>query len=148
MKLTELLKNKQSAETFKIDVNSTAKEAVELFTKHRVGSLVVTDGSSKLQGIVTERDVLYKCDGHPETMKIADIMTHKEDLIIATKDENLSYAMDVMINKRVRHLPIIDDGKLLGILSIGDVLKQVLEQSETEVKELREYIQDPYGINI
>ena len=148
MKLTELLKNKQSSETFKIDINSTAKEAVKLFSECRVGSLVVTDGSSKLQGIVTERDVLYKCDGHPETMKIADIMTNKEDLIIATKDENLSYAMDVMINKRVRHLPIIDDGKLLGMLSIGDILKQVLEQSESEVKELREYIKNPYGINI
>ena len=148
MKLTELLKKKQSNETFKIDVNSTAKEAVKLFSEYRVGSLVVTEGSSKLQGIVTERDVLYKCEGQPETMKIADIMTHKEDLIIATKDENLSYAMDVMINKRVRHLPIIDDGKLLGMLSIGDILKQVLEQSESEVKELREYIKNPYGINI
>lgn len=148
MKLTELLKKKQSTETFKIDVNGTAKEAVELFGKYRVGSLVVTDGGSQLQGIVTERDVLYKCDGHPETMKIKDIMTPKEDLIIATKDERLSYAMDVMINKRVRHLPVVEDGKLIGILSIGDVLKQVLEQSETEVKELREYIKNPYGINI
>jgi CBS domain-containing protein len=56
--------------------------------------------------------------------------------------------MDVMINKRVRHLPVVVDGKMLGVVSIGDVLKQVLEQSEKEVKVLREYIQNPYGINL
>lgn len=147
MKLTELLKKKQNTETYKIDLNSTAKDAAELFKKNRVGSLIVTDDKHALRGIVTERDVLYKCEGHPESMKIADIMTPKEDLIIATEDQNLTYAMDVMINKRVRHLPVIEDGKLLGVISIGDVLKQVLEQSETEVKVLREYIKNPYGIN-
>ncbi|MCD6116798.1 CBS domain-containing protein [bacterium] len=151
MKLTELLKKKQNTEVYKINMNKTVRDAVEMFNKLRIGSLVVEDDNSKLQGIVTERDVLYKCDsydGNPKDMKISDIMTPKEELFIATKDERLNYAMRVMTNKRVRHLPVIDEDQLLGILSIGDILKEVLEESEAEVKVLREYIKNPYGINI
>ena len=153
MKLIELLEKKQNTEIYKINMNKTVRDAIEMFNKLRIGSLIVEDNNSKLQGIVTERDVLYKCDsydGNPKDMKISDIMTPKEELFIATKDERLNYAMRVMTNKRVRHLPIIDEDedRLLGILSIGDILKEVFEESEAEVKVLREYIKNPYGINI
>jgi len=69
-------------------------------------------------------------------------------LIIGTVDDTISYAMKVMTNHRIRHLPIVNKEKVIGLLSIGDIIKTVLEQSESEVKLLREYITNPYGINL
>ncbi|MEA2096845.1 MAG: CBS domain-containing protein [Candidatus Cloacimonadota bacterium] len=150
MKLSKLLE-KKSGKIVTINSNKTVSDAIKLLNKHNFGSLLVMNENRKLEGIITERDILFKCsddrkDNHK--IKIADIMTSKENLIIGTADDTLSYAMKVMINKRIRHLPIIDKENVIGLLSIGDVLKEVLDQSETEVKLLREYITNPYGINI
>jgi len=150
MKLSKLLENKTN-EIIKIDSGKTVFEAIKLLNEHKIGSLLVMDENKKLAGIITERDILFKCldkgkDNHKT--KISEIMTSKENLIIGTVDDTLSYAMKVMINKKIRHLPIVDKEKLIGLLSIGDVLKEVLDQSESEVKLLRDYISNPYGINM
>ncbi len=150
MKLKELLEHK-SKEIIKIDSRKTVSEAIKLLNKHKIGSLLVMSENKKLEGIITERDILFKCldngkDNHK--IKISEVMTSQENLIIGTADDTLSYAMRVMINKKIRHLPIIDKENLIGLVSIGDVMKEVLEQSEAEVKLLREYITNPYGINL
>jgi len=150
MKLSSLLKNK-SSDIFKIDSQKSVFEAVQMLNKHKIGSLLVMNDEKKLEGIVTERDILFKClnnDADSKSIKVFDIMTPKENLIIGTVDDTLSYAMKVMINKRIRHLPIVDKEHVLGLLSIGDVLKEILDQSESEVRMLREYITNPYGINL
>ena len=150
MKLSKLLE-KKSNEIIKIDSQKTVSEAIKLLNSHKIGSLLVMGENKKLQGIITERDILYKCsnnDMNDKDIKVADIMTSQENLIIGTTDDTLSYAMRVMINKKIRHLPIVDKNKVIGLLSIGDLLKEVLDQSETEVKLLREYITNPYGINL
>lgn len=150
MKLSKLLE-KKSGDIVTIDSNKTIADAIELLIKHNFGCLLVTDKKKKLEGIITERDILFKCshDGiDKHKLKIADVMTAKENLIVGTADDTLSYAMKVMINHRVRHLPLIDDTKLIGLLSIGDILKEVLDQSESEVKLLKNFITNPYGINI
>ncbi|MEA2104536.1 MAG: CBS domain-containing protein [Candidatus Cloacimonadota bacterium] len=150
MKLSKLLE-KKSNKIVKIDSGKTVFEAIQLLNENKIGSLLVMSENKKLEGIITERDILFKClnnehDNHK--IKVAEVMTSNENLIIGTADDTLSYAMRVMINKRIRHLPIVDKENVIGLLSIGDVLKEVLDQSETEVKLLREYITNPYGINL
>ncbi len=150
MKLEKLLENK-SNEIIKIDSAKTVYEAIHLLNKHKIGALLVMSVNKTLEGIITERDILFKClesekDNH-ET-KISEVMTPKEKLIIGTIEDTLSYAMRVMVNKKIRHLPIVDNKNVIGMISIGDLIKEILEQSETEVKLLREYVKNPYGINL
>ncbi len=150
MKLSSLLNNK-SSNIFKIDSQQTVFEAIQMLNAKEIGSLLVMNEDKKLEGIITERDILTKClsqEKNNKDTKISEIMTSKDKLIIGTAEDTLSYAMKVMINKRIRHLPIVDHEKVIGLLSIGDILKEVLDQSETEVKMLREYISNPYGINL
>ncbi|MEA3499480.1 MAG: CBS domain-containing protein [Candidatus Marinimicrobia bacterium] len=150
MKLSKLLENKTN-EIIKIDSNKSVFEAIQLLNKHKIGSLLVMNENKKLEGIITERDILFKClenERDNYKTKIAEVMTSKEKLIIGTADDKLSYAMRVMVSKKVRHLPIVDNENVIGLLSIGDILKEVLDQSETEVKLLREYVKNPYGINL
>jgi CBS domain-containing protein len=150
MKLINLL-NTKSGEIFKINSKQSVYEAIQVLNEKKIGSLLVMDDDKKLAGIITERDILTKClnpEKNNKDVKISEIMTTKDHLIIGTGDDTISYAMKVMINKRIRHLPIVDHEKVVGILSIGDILKKVLEESETEVKTLREYITNPYGINL
>ena len=150
MRLSKLLEKKTN-KIIKIDSSKSVFEAIQLLNKHKIGSLLVMDKNKKLEGIITERDILFKClenerDNHKA--KISGIMTSKENLIIGTAADTLSYAMRVMVSKKIRHLPIIDKENVIGILSIGDILKEVLDQSESEVKLLREYVKNPYGINL
>ncbi len=150
MKLSKLLEKKTN-EIIKIDSGKTVFEAIKLLNEHKIGSLLVMDKNKKLAGIITERDILFKClssEDDKHEIKISEVMTSKENLIIGTVDDTLSYAMKVMITKKIRHLPIVDQEKLIGLVSIGDVVKGILDQSELEVKLLRNYISNPYGINI
>src|SRR6056297_2071674 len=131
MKLGKLLKQKENI-LYKIDADKSVFDAVALLNNHKIGSLLVMNSDKKLEGILTERDILYKClnstKNNKET-KVADIMTPKEKLIIGTVDDTISYAMKVMTNHRIRHLPIVNKEKVIGLLSIGDIIKTVLEQS-------------------
>lgn len=79
---------------------------------------------------------------------VSEVMTPRDKLIIGTAKDTVSYVMHVMTNKKIRHLPIYDNESIVGIISIGDVIKTIMDQSEEEVKLLKEHIKNPYGINI
>jgi len=149
MDLIKIFEMKDNNEIIKIDHNKNVRNVIEMLNEYRIGSLlVVKDG--KLDGIVTERDVLYKCLNNQkkdETL-VSAIMTSKEDLIIATKSDSITYAMKTMLNNKIRHLPVIEDDKVLGIISMKDILQIILQESEKEVKLLREHIKNPYGVNL
>ncbi len=150
MKVSNIL-DKKGRKIFTINANSTVLDAVKILFDNKIGSLIVVNDDDDLEGIVSERDVLYKC----YTLKlqicdkqIKEIMTPKNDLIIGKIDDDATYLMNVMTEKRIRHIPILDKDTIVGIVSIGDVLKNVLESSETEAKLLREHIQNPFGVHI
>ncbi len=151
MKLKELLEKKSNI-IYKIEEDKVVVDAIQLFNEHLIGSLLVIDSKHNLIGIITEKDILYKCherDIHDNrNTKVSEIMTSLDKLIIGAGDDTILYAMKVMTNKRIRHLPIMDKDDLLGVLSIGDIIKTIMEQSESEVKLLREYVRNPYGINL
>lgn len=149
MKLSEILKEKKSG-VITISGTSSVGEAVEMLNGRKIGALIVDNGKGEVTGILTERDILskaYPCSKESMSIKVASLMTPRDELIIGLADDTVSYAMNIMTEKRIRHIPVFDKDRLAGIISIGDLIKAVMDQSETEVRLLREYITNPYGIN-
>ncbi len=150
MTIADILKQKNS-EIFSIQSTSKLCDAIEELNRKNVGALLVKDKNGDVAGIITERDILTKaCPKHLGTDEttVSEVMTALEKLIIGTASDTVDYVMHVMTNKKIRHLPIYDGKKLVGIISIGDVIKTLMDQSEEEVKLLKEHIKNPYGINI
>ena len=115
--------------------------ASQLLVKHNIGALVVADSGGNPIGILSERDIVRKlaaAKADVVTLHVADAMT--EDVLIALPEDDLSYISNVMTDRRVRHLPIMDEHKLVGIISIGDVVKAQLDYFESEAHMLRQYI--------
>ncbi len=104
----------------------------------RIGALVVLDGA-KLAGIISERDVVHAFAAHrAETseIKVADVMTR--DVITCRPEDSLTRVLGVMTRHRVRHLPVLEGGRVTGLISIGDAVKHRLDELETEAAVLRD----------
>jgi CBS domain-containing protein len=118
----------------------TIAEAVDEMNRHRVGSVVVTEGN-RLAGIFTERDVLRRVVGaglDPRIMRVADVMT--KDLITVYPETSIEEAMVLFTEKRVRHLPVISNGELVGLISIGDISRWITDAHRAEAEHLKNYI--------
>ncbi len=120
--------------------HATVLEAMRLLMHHRIGGVVVVRDDAPV-GILTERDVLRLGAEDPDqlaTLTVESAMTR--DLITGRPEEGLHRVMEVMTDKRIRHLPIVVDGKLAGIVSIGDVVNAARHAAESENQQLRAYI--------
>ncbi len=119
----------------------TIAEAVELLVHHKIGALVVVDKSVHVVGIVSERDVV-RCVARGSADALAQsvefLMTRP--VMTCTEDETINEVMTRMTRGRFRHLPVVANGRLTGIVSIGDVVKARIEQVEREADEMRAYI--------
>lgn len=143
MNVGEILRMKGS-KVITIGSAASLHAAVELLASAGVGAALVVDGE-KIAGILTERDVLREIARHFDGMEgrtVADIMT--TDLIIGLPGDSLDYVMDLMTTRRIRHLPIMDGGRLAGLVSIGDVVKARSHAAEIEVRHLTDYITGKY----
>ena len=141
MQVRDILQSKGTTVTT-IGPEATIHEAMKTLVQHRIGSLVVSDEGGKIVGIITERDILRECAEHSERVKntqVREVMT--TNLIIGLPDDEISYVMGIMTHNRIRHLPIIANEKLEGLISIGDVVKAQLEETEFENRYLKDYIQ-------
>lgn len=135
-----------------IIMDKSVFDAISMLHELKIGSLLVINSSEEVIGIVSEKDILYKCynsDIPLKEQRIEKLMTSRDDLIIGKIDDDSQYLRNVMTEKRIRHIPIIEEpDKLVGIISIGDVIKAELESTESETKLLREHIKNPFGIHI
>ena len=125
-----------------IPPDATVHGAMQTMVTHHVGSLIVTDGQGKVVGIITERDILGECAVRSEqvqTTTVQQVMT--QNSIIGVLADEVSYVMGIMTQNRIRHLPILNGERLEGLISIGDVVKAQLAETEVENRYLREYIQ-------
>lgn len=130
---------------------SSVYETVKRLDETNAGAALVVNQQEQLVGIISERDILYKCykmgkalDG---TNLVKDLMTSADDLIVGKMDDDDSYLMKAMLDKHIRHIPILDGEEIVSIIAIEDVLRAVLESSESEAKLLREYIKNPFGVH-
>lgn len=118
----------------------TVTEAVKEMNKHRVGAILVMKGD-ELAGIFTERDVLTRVVApglDPRTTPVAQVMT--SDVLSIQPETTVQEVMDIFAEKRCRHLPVMDAGRLVGLISIGDVSRWVANQHRHEAESLRQYI--------
>lgn len=142
--VSTLLEEKSSS-VFTIAVDATVDAAVAEMNRHRIGSVLVRDVSEAIVGIFTERDILVRVVSaglDPKTTSVRDVMTAQFKSI--TSDTSIEDAMQLMTNKRVRHLPVLDGGELTGIVSIGDVTRWLLKVNEMEAENLRKYVFSEY----
>ncbi|XP_004293202.1 PREDICTED: CBS domain-containing protein CBSX3, mitochondrial [Fragaria vesca subsp. vesca] len=128
--------------------DDTVIDAVKNMAKNNIGSLVVLKPGEQqsIAGIITERDYLRKIvaqDRSPIYTRVREIMTNENKLITVTSDTNILQAMQLMTENQIRHVPVID-GKLVGMISIKDVVRAVVEQQSGELKQLNQYIRGDY----
>jgi CBS domain-containing protein len=125
-----------------IEPGATVREASRKLVKFNIGGLPVCDSDGELVGIITERDILrlVAADDCHDALerKVAAVMTRK--LITAVAADDIEKAMRIMTERRIRHLPIVEGKELVGILSIGDVVKSKLDESSAEIRYLRDYV--------
>jgi CBS domain-containing protein len=131
---------KKGYEVFSIAPEATVLEALELMAKHNIGALLVM-AEGEMQGIISERDCVRKVEimgKNVRDTKVADIMTG--DVVTVEASQPLEDCMALMIEKNFRHLPVCEGKQLLGILSVRDVLKEVIEVQQMMLHELERYI--------
>jgi len=119
----------------------TVQGVVNLLTQNRIGAVLVVDSKGSIAGIVSERDVVRALSEHGSAAmgkKAADIMTKKVKTCSPTDTE--AELMGLMTEHRIRHLPVVEGGKLAGMISIGDVVKLRIETVEREAEEMKSYI--------
>jgi CBS domain-containing protein len=123
------------------DPHRTLAETAELLTARNIGAVVVTDAQRRVLGIITERDIL-RAVGKGGAAALEDAVSDHMTASVVTTHENeyIHVAMEKMTIGRHRHLPVVDGESLIGIVSIGDVVKHRLEQIEQEHQAMREYI--------
>ncbi len=138
-RLSEILGDK-GGEVLKIEAGASVFEAVQMMVGANVGSLLVTDGG-EIVGIVTERDYLRRVTLEGRTDKetpVGEIMT--SPLIVVTPETSIDECMAVMTDRRIRHLPVVVGGEVVGVVSIGDVVKFKSKQQSFEIQYLTDYV--------
>jgi CBS domain-containing protein len=126
---------------YSISAESSVYEALEQLEDNNLGSLVVLEDNGKLDGIFTERDyarkVILKGRSSRET-HVRDIMT--EDPIFVTPDTKIDECMKLMTDKHIRHLPVMENGQLTGLISIGDLVKYIMDEKDYIIQNLEHFI--------
>jgi CBS domain-containing protein len=120
---------------------ATVIEVAKLLKSKRIGAVVVTDADGELCGIISERDLACGMADHGAellAMRVADVMTR--EISTCSPDDGIDRLMRQMTEGRFRHLPVVDEGRMIGIISIGDVVKHRLEELEHEAHMLQDYI--------
>jgi len=136
--------NEKSSSVYCVDVAETVAKAVGLMSRERIGSVMVIKNGQYV-GIFTERDVLNRVISaklNAEKTRVEKVMT--SDFISVQENSTLRQTMHIMTNKRVRHLPVFEEEKLVGMISIGDVTRKLLEINQNEAASLRQYLFTEY----
>jgi signal-transduction protein with cAMP-binding, CBS, and nucleotidyltransferase domain len=137
-RLAEILEEK-GGEVLEIDANASVLEAVQEMVGKNVGSLLVKD-AGEVVGIVTERDYLRRVtlEGRTEEAPVSEIMS--SPLVIATPETTIDECMALMTDRRIRHVPVVEHGSVIGLVSIGDLVKFKSKLQTFEIQFLNDYI--------
>jgi CBS domain-containing protein len=139
MRIADLLRHKGST-VATVSGDATVSELVTALAEHNVGALVVTDGDA-IAGIVSERDVVRRLNSLGSALlvvPVSDIMT--ASVVTCAPTDSVDSLAATMTERRIRHMPVVEDDRLVGIVSIGDVVKSRIEQLESDREQLQSYI--------
>jgi CBS domain-containing protein len=140
MKLVKHLLDVKGRNIISVDPGLSVLDAIKLMADKSVGALIVMQ-ADKLSGIVTERDYARKViikGRSSESTRVDEIMT--VDVLTTTSDQTVEYCMGVMSEGRFRHLPVVDDDTVVGIISIGDLVQAIIADQKEEIEHLEHYI--------
>jgi CBS domain-containing protein len=138
--VAQLLKTKPSVGVFTVAVEDSVYDAIKLMAEKQIGALVVTDGDS-IAGIVTERDYARKVvlmDRSSKATPVRDIMSKAVRFV--RPEQTTDECMALMTERRMRHLPVIEHDKLVGMVSIGDLVKNIIAEQQFTIQQLESYI--------
>lgn len=140
MILAEVLRGK-SHDIIKINASACVADAAAALMENRIGSLLVEDDSDNIVGILSERDIVGGMEPHGADLHdvpVSDLMT--VELIKCAPGDTVLEAMAMMTDRRVRHLPVYDGNELLGVISVGDLVKCRISEVQAEAEAMRQYI--------
>jgi CBS domain-containing protein len=141
MKTVKELLRVKGYQVWSIGPDATVYEALTLMAEKDVGALLVLDSAGQLVGILSERDYARKIVLKGKTSRetpVREIMTEK--VVWVRPDQTIEECMALMTNKHIRHLPVMEEGRLLGVISIGDVVKDIISEQEFVIAQLENYI--------
>jgi len=140
MKIGRLTRDRSSP-VLTCDVESTVSDAVTMLAEHRIGAMPVIENGT-LAGVFSERDVIYRLREHGPSvldMTVGEVMT--APAVTVGPETSVLAALSLMTKRRIRHLPVVENGAMVGLVSIGDLVKHRIDQIEAEADALRTYIQ-------
>ncbi|MEW5986850.1 MAG: CBS domain-containing protein [Chloroflexota bacterium] len=140
MKISRILATK-SREPITIGPQQTLKDVVDLLVEHRIGALPVVDPAGKLVGIISERDFIRQAavkGGQVFSLRVSEVMTR--EVVVGVPQDDAIVVAHTMTEKRFRHLPIVEKGRLVGIVSIGDILKAQRDEYQGALETLETHI--------
>jgi CBS domain-containing protein len=140
MRISDVIGTKANKDVITIAPDATVRDLLRLLADHNVGALIVSSDGSAVDGIVSERDVVRHLLGSDGILdgQVAAIMT--ADVATAEPDTSLDDMRTLMTARRIRHVPVVTDGRLTGIISIGDVVKAAMDQLQFERDQLDSYV--------
>lgn len=136
--------NRKGDQIYSVNPHETVYDAIKKMAKLGIGSLLVIE-DEKIAGIITERDYAGKVilkGRSSATTPVKDIMSRQ--VFCVNRYDNVHTCMQIMTNRKIRHLPVLDEGKLEGLISIGDVVKAVIDEQKVEIDSLKGYITGSY----
>ncbi|MDE1930922.1 MAG: CBS domain-containing protein [Alphaproteobacteria bacterium] len=140
MNVNDILKAK-GRDVATVAPDATVTDAARLLHRRGIGSLVVSADGNRLDGILSERDIVHALSAQGAAVldrRVAELMTRR--VVTCTPNDTIAELMGEMTRRRIRHLPVVDRGRLAGLVSIGDVVKSRLEEMESETTSLRQFI--------
>jgi CBS domain-containing protein len=140
MRVRDVVTAKPDHQVITITPDASVQDLVRLLSEHNVGALVVSSDGTLVEGIVSERDVVRRLHLNPDvlTERVAEIMTG--DVHTVDSSQSLDELMSAMTQRRIRHVPVVDDGVMVGIVSIGDVVKHKIDALQFERDQLDSYV--------
>ena len=141
MKLVKHLLDAKGRNVISIAADASVFEAIKLMADESIGSLVVLDENAKLNGIVTERDYARKVivmGRSSKDTKVAEIMT--TDVLTASSDHTVSACMEIMTERKIRHLPVVENDQVIAMVSIGDLVQAIIADQQEAIEQLEHYI--------
>jgi len=145
MKVREILNKKSKGEVTTISPEALLGSAMTILIEKKISCLPVLDEDKSLKGIVSDKDIFHCVHAHPKDFAqktVASVMT--TDLIVGVQDDLVDYVAGLMTNNRIRHIPIMDGSVLVGLVSVGDVVKARISDMQVENRYLKQYIIGDY----
>ncbi len=140
MRISDVLKSKGSSTVITIAPDATVRDLLALLAEHNIGALVVSDDGAVPAGIVSERDVVRRLGTDPTVLDLPVSAIMTADIRVCEPGDMLDDLMGLMTQHRIRHVPVLEDGVLVGLVSIGDAVKTRMGELEFERDRLNDYV--------